>query len=1001
MLRALALCAIGSVASLAGFTPASTAEDRGFPPAEAAARMKLPPGFQVQVFASEPEIRQPVAACFDARGRLWVIEYLQYPAPAGLKPVTVDQYLRTEYDRVPEPPPRGPRGADRIKILEDTDGDGQADKVATFVEGLNLASALAVGHGGVFVGQAPYLLFYPDRDHDDRPDGDPEVLLSGFGLQDAHATVNSLAWGPDGWLYGAQGSTVTAKIRGIEFQQAIWRYHPPTRRFELFAEGGGNTWGLDFDPTGHAFGSSNGGFVAFHMEQGGYYWKGFAKHGPLHNPRAYGYFDCLPFEGPKPGGHVTPGGIIYQGSALGPELQNAFIGGNLLSNAVYAYTLSPQGSSFRIKFHQTLIDARDSWFRPVDLLSGPDGALYVVDWYDRRASHLDPRDNWDKSNGRIYRFSKIGQPPARPAAIPSRSFDLEQLPSAQLANLMSEANAWWPREALRILWERRDHALIPHLQTMLDPSSSPVDSIPDVRRFWALAACGGVTSASAHRWLEHPNPAVRRWAIRLLGDDGTPPRPILDLWLRIAQAETDPAVRAQLACSATRIDPIAALPILRALGARPEDSADPHIPLLVWWGIERALQNAPGEVVESLQAHLDSGPILRDVVAERLARALASNGTEASLALVAALLKSAASDPVREKLLNGLEQGLLGNRVIEGTLWPRKVIAALEANPAGGDPALRLRILARLGDPQAYHAIVQQVTPSSANSSVPSADFIEILGQMPRPEGAEALFSLVTQEALPANTRLQALRAIAAYPDPRHIDRLLERAKSLPAILRGELVILAMQRPAWTERLIAALERGALPTSAINPAQAQKLAQNASSELAARFEAAWGRVPRASVSEKSQRVAEIRGILPEGDKGDPARGKLVFQKTCAGCHVLFGEGQRIGPELTGTERGNLEFLIQSVIDPSAVIRKEYSAEIIALADGRILSGLILDENDRAITLFDSQQQKTLIPRAEIQDRKASETSLMPENILEPLSDAEIRDLFRYLQSSGP
>ena len=152
-------------------------EPGGFTPEEAVRRMVVPEGFHVEVFAAEPMVRQPVSACFDERGRLWVVEYLQYPNPAGLKPVTVDQYLRTEYDRMPEPPPRGPRGADRIKILEDTDGDGRADSVKVFVEGSNLASALAVGHGGVFVGQAPYLLFYPDRDRDDRPDGDPEVLL--------------------------------------------------------------------------------------------------------------------------------------------------------------------------------------------------------------------------------------------------------------------------------------------------------------------------------------------------------------------------------------------------------------------------------------------------------------------------------------------------------------------------------------------------------------------------------------------------------------------------------------------------------------------------------------------------------------------------------------------------------------------------------------------------------------------------------------------------------
>lgn len=218
---------------------------QGYPPEQALQRMKPADGLAVQLVASEPLIRQPLSMTFDARGRLWVIQYLQYPTPAGLKPVEVDQYLRTKYDRVPEPPPRGPRGLDRITILDGVDAQGRYHQAKDFVTGLNLASGLALGNGGVYVLQAPYLLFYPDRNGDDVPDGDPEVLLTGFGMEDAHAVGNSLIWGPDGWLYGAQGSTVTAHItdpltkRAFEFQQGVWRYHPGTKQFELYAEGGG------------------------------------------------------------------------------------------------------------------------------------------------------------------------------------------------------------------------------------------------------------------------------------------------------------------------------------------------------------------------------------------------------------------------------------------------------------------------------------------------------------------------------------------------------------------------------------------------------------------------------------------------------------------------------------------------------------------------------------------------------------------------------------------
>src|SRR6476659_3056288 len=268
---------------------------QGYAPDIAAGKMTVAPGFEVSLVAAEPMVRQPVCIEFDDRGRLWVVQYLQYPNPAGLKRVSVDRYSRTQYDRMPEPPPQGPRGADRITILTDADNDGRADQAKDFIDGLNLASGIAFGHGGVFVIQVPYLLFYPDKNRDDVPDGDPEVLLSGFGMEDAHSVANSLTWGPDGWLYGCQGSTVTAKIRGIEFQQGVWRYHPITKKFELFCEGGGNSWGLDFDRDGNLLYSTNlAPFTMLHGVQGGYYWKSFGKHGALHNAHAYGYFDYFP-----------------------------------------------------------------------------------------------------------------------------------------------------------------------------------------------------------------------------------------------------------------------------------------------------------------------------------------------------------------------------------------------------------------------------------------------------------------------------------------------------------------------------------------------------------------------------------------------------------------------------------------------------------------------------------------------------------------------------------
>ena len=252
-------------------------------PDEALRAFKTIDGLTMELVASEPVIRQPIDLHFDDRGRLWVVQYLQYPFPAGLNITSYDQYLRARYNAVPAAPPNHVRGADKITVLEDTDGDGTFDAHKDVITGLNITTSVLTGRGGVWVMNPPYLLFYRDRTGDGLPDGDPEVRLAGFGLEDTHSLANSLTWGPDGWLYGVHGSTSTANVRGVSFLgQAVWRYHPERDEFELFAEGGGNPWTLSFDSKGRAFSGDNGGNSrGFHWVQGGRYEKNWPKHGPF------------------------------------------------------------------------------------------------------------------------------------------------------------------------------------------------------------------------------------------------------------------------------------------------------------------------------------------------------------------------------------------------------------------------------------------------------------------------------------------------------------------------------------------------------------------------------------------------------------------------------------------------------------------------------------------------------------------------------------------------
>jgi hypothetical protein len=371
---------------------------------------------------------------------------------------------------------------------------------------------------------------------------------------------------------------VTAHIRGLEFQQGIWRYHPITREFELFAEGGGNTWGLDFDLHGNAIAGTNWGTSAMlHQVQGGYYIKGFAKHGPLHNPFTFGYFDHVPYQGFK-GGHVTCGGVLYQGGTFPKAFDNTYIAGNLLSNSIYWHVLEQHGSSFKAHFGGDFLVGNDDSFRPVDCLVGPDGALYIADWCDKRANHVDPVNNWDRTRGRIYKVQYVGNSNdstrdgvaddkvARHSVTGngSSTADLNKLPSREIVNLLNHPNDWYRREANRILAERRDPAVIPSLRTMVRDQSDHLALEP----LWALYMSGGFDESIASELLQHPYSDVRKWTIRFLGDSprvsaaqgaGRPSAPRsgraeisssnLSRLLILDRGDTSPSVRIQFASS--------------------------------------------------------------------------------------------------------------------------------------------------------------------------------------------------------------------------------------------------------------------------------------------------------------------------------------------------------------------------------------------------------------------------------------------------------------------
>jgi putative membrane-bound dehydrogenase-like protein len=975
----------------------SQARPQGFSPTDAVRRMQVPAGFVAQLVAAEPLVRQPVAIEFDDRGRLWVVQYLQYPNPAGLRRVKVDRYSRTVYDRVPEPPPRGPRGADRITILSAVDAQGQAHAAKEFVSGLNLASGIAFGYGGIFVLQAPYLLFYPDKNGDDVPDGDPEVLLSGFGMEDASAVGNSLTWGPDGWLYGCQGSTVTAHVRGVTFQQGVWRYHPRTRRFELFADGGGNAWGLDFDAHGTLFYSTNyGGYVAVHGVQGGYYWKDFGKHGPLSNPYTYGYLGHIPHQDFH-GGHVTVGGIIYQGGAFPERFRGTLIAGDLLGHAVYWHHLEPAGSTYHSRHGGELLLANDTWFAPTDLTVGPDGAVYVADWYDQRTAHPDPDAEWDRSNGRVYRIKWAAG--SEQWAVP----ELGKLSSTQLVALLDHPNDWFVRRARRLLAERRDSTIVPLLRERYRTAS---DGAHALQALWALYASGGFEEDFARLALRHPDPYVRAWTVRLLGDEGDV-TPVTAACLEdLAANESALPVRGQLACTARRLPPALGLSLAfrvatAAKADRDADARDAYLPLLLWWAVERhALAGRTQTLSLFTSPAAWQTPVVQKTILERLVRRYAAEGAEAGCDACAQLLASAPSAALRRPLVDALDLGIKERpkhqhpELLSPAL--RRRLAGLWAD-APADVAL-LRLLTRLGWDQAEGRVLTLVKDRTTPVDTRQA-LLQLLAEAGSSSCADVLLKLLDGSE-PEAIQLAALHTLGRFDQDKTASALLRSYPRMSVRLRAGARTLLLGRKRWALAFLEAVDYGVCRADEVTLADLRPVALYKDARLDDLVRKHWGAVHAATPEEKLAEVRRLNNDVRAGP-GDAQNGRQLFRQHCATCHRLFGEGESLGPDLTHANRKDRDYLLVSLIDPSAMIRKEYLSYVVETTDGRLLTGLLVEQTAGSVTLADAKNSRTVMPRDRIARLTESPVSLMPEDLIKQLRPQELRDLFAYLQGDAP
>ncbi len=555
--------------------PPSPLEDKGRPvakepsmtPDETAKAFKLPPGFKVQVVAGEPDIVQPIAYAQDDRGRLWVVTNTNYPVCPG-KP------------------------QDSIIIFEDTDGDGRADKRTVFYDKLTFASGIAVGHGGVWVGAPPNLLFFPTKDGVDKFEGEPEVVLDGWGNEDTHETINDFTWGPDGWLYGTHGvftfSNVgkpgTPKSERTVINAAVWRYHPTKKIFERWAEGGSNQWGLDWNDHGEAFFAACVIPHMWHAFQGARY----ARQGGQHaDANTYDDIKTIAWGRYEKAGYA--GMMVYLGGLFPPEWRDTLFFHDIHMNKQRNERVVRSGSGYKSERNGDFMDSGDKWFRGLSPQYGPDGSVFVNDWYDKVPCHQQ-REFTDRTNGRIYKVTTDNVKPV--------NVDLSKASEAELVQYQLHANDWYVRHARRILQERGlTKEGTAALEKILFENK---DDTRQLRALWALHCGGTLSEATARRALKAESEFVRGWAITLLCEGSKPSAAALAEFARLAKDDKSPHVRLRIASAAQRIPIADRWPILTALASHAEDAGDQNLPLMLWYAAEPAVAADTAKAAELL-----------------------------------------------------------------------------------------------------------------------------------------------------------------------------------------------------------------------------------------------------------------------------------------------------------------------------------------------------------------------------------------------------------------
>lgn len=944
-------------------------------PEEAAASFKLPEGFQVTVFAAEPEVQNPIAMAWDHKGRMWVAENYTY-AERGKR---FDLELR-----------------DRIIILHDEDHDGESDTRKVFTDTLQMLTSVELGRGGVWAMCPPQLLFIPDRNGDDIPDGKPEVILDGFTVakNNYHNFANGLRWGPDGWLYGRCGGSCPGNVgvpgsteaQRVPIEGGIWRFHPDRKTFEVLTHGTTNPWGHDWDEHGELFHINTVNGHLWHMIPGAHFERPFAPSPnklvfePIQMHADHWHFDRTGSwtksrngaANDFGGGHSHIGMCIYQGGHL-PEYWNGkLLTWNQHGKRLNVERLERQGSGYTAKHEPDVMISGDKWFRGLEITTGPGGALYGLDWSDTGECH--DHTGVHRTSGRIYRFSK------GPVAKPDFNL-LEDIDDQKLARIIQHPNVWFERQARLILTYSNPPVQLSLEAVGLTKTGDPSTTL---RALWTLNTLG---VAKPLQLMEHPDEHVRAFAIRQATDElpidhvyGTHPRHVTEVNSKLMNvlhklAQSDPSAKVRLALASTlqRI-PLTDRPSLASALASRDDAKDHNLPKLIWFGISPLLKDHPERLIQVAEA-TEWPDLLRYI-----SRALASQPET----IINLAIKSPSKAP---HILQGLSEGFKGWRKAP---LPKNWNTAIGTLSAANSNLIR-DLSALFGDGRAMDSLKKIALDNMAAFGDRQTALQGLINAR-----ADDLRNICEKLLKVRYLNKTAIRGLATFDDPAVARTLLSRYPNLRPDEKRTIIDVIVARPAWADALLTKMKDGSIARTDLTPFHARQALALNDEKLTARLKEIWGEL-RQSDATKKKRIEELHKALGKDvrDKADLPAGRALFQNLCATCHILYGEGGKLGPDLTGSGRADLGYLLGNIVDPSAIVPAEYRMTILKLKDGRSLTGIIASSTDRTVTLRSPAEEATL-EKSGIAETSQLPNSIMPAGLLSALTPGQIRDLIAYL-----